>query len=56
MNSGTRIAELEEENQRLKEENEMLLKIIDQMRVTNNRLIGRFVSADREDVMEHVKR
>ena len=39
-----RIAELEEENRRLLEENKKLLMIIDRMRVTINRLLGRYMA------------
>lgn len=35
---------LEEENQRLKDENEILLKTVIQMKVTLNRLISRYVT------------
>ena len=44
MSSELRMAELEEENRRLREENEKLLAIIDQMRMTINRLIGRYMT------------
>lgn len=36
-----RIAALEEENRKLREDNEMLMKIIAQMKVTLNRLMDR---------------
>ena len=39
-----RMAELEEENRRLREDNEKLLAIIDQMKITINRLIGRYMT------------
>lgn len=35
---------LEEENRRLKEDNEMLLNIVVQMRTTLNRLVNRYIS------------
>ena len=35
---------LEEENQKLKEDNEMLLNIVVQMKVTLNRLVNRYVT------------
>ena len=38
--------ELKLENEKLKEENEELLNIIAQMRVTLNRLISRYISED----------
>jgi len=38
--------ELKLENEKLKEENEELLMIIAQMRVTLNRLISRYISED----------
>ncbi|MDD3252693.1 MAG: hypothetical protein PHV18_09050 [Lachnospiraceae bacterium] len=37
---------LEEENQKLKEQNELLLKTIIQMKVTLNRLISRYVEEE----------
>lgn len=43
-----RIAELEEENRRLKRDNDMLLEIMAQMRVTLNRLLIRYVTAGSE--------
>lgn len=39
-----RMAALEEENKRLKDENAQLLEIIDQMRTSLNRLISRYVT------------
>ena len=48
MTSEERMAALEEENQRLKDENARLLGIIDQMRTTLNRLIGRYVTGSKE--------
>lgn len=42
-----RIAALEEENQKLKRDNEKLLNIIDQMNVTLNRLLNRYISESR---------
>lgn len=42
-----RIAALEEENQKLKADNEKLLNIIDQMNVTLNRLMKRYISESR---------
>ena len=44
MSSEMRMAELEEENRRLREDNEKLLAIIDQMKITINRLIGRYMT------------
>lgn len=44
MSSEDRIAVLEEENQRLRNENEILLNIIEQMRATLNRMIGHYVT------------
>ena len=43
MNSEKRMTELEDENRRLREENEKLLAIIDRMRMTINRLIGQYM-------------
>ncbi|GEM_PF-2105613 len=37
------LMELLKENERLKEDNEMLLNVIAQMRVTLNRLVNRFI-------------
>lgn len=42
-----RIATLEQENRRLKEDNERLLEIIAQMKVTLNRLVSRYVIENR---------
>ncbi|MGL5434346.1 MAG: hypothetical protein ACRDBO_02955 [Lachnospiraceae bacterium] len=39
----TELLELMKENERLKEDNEMLLNVIAQMRVTLNRLVNRFI-------------
>lgn len=44
MGLNERIAELEEENKKLKQENDKLLKIVIQMRSTLNRLIERYIS------------
>lgn len=45
MNEETKSA-LEQENARLKADNEMLLSIIKQMKKTLNRLIDRYISDD----------
>jgi len=37
------VKQLEEENRKLKEDNEMLLNIVVQMKVTLNRLVSRYV-------------
>ena len=42
-----RIAALEEENQRLRDDNEKLLDIIAQMKVTLNRLVCHYISEKR---------
>lgn len=47
MGTEERIATLEQENRRLKEDNEKLLGIIDQMKVTLNRLISCYVMENR---------
>ena len=39
---------LEEENRKLKEDNEMLLNIVVQMKVTLNRLVNRYVTERRQ--------
>ncbi len=49
MISEMRMAELEEENKRLREENRKLLLIIDQMKTTLNRLIDRCVGEERRN-------
>lgn len=46
MREEERLAVLEEENQKLKGENDKLLDIIVQMRLTLNRLIDRYVVTD----------
>lgn len=38
-----RVADLEEENRRLRQDNQKLLEIISQMKVTLDRLINRYV-------------
>lgn len=43
------LKELLKENKRLKEDNEMLLNVIAQMRVTLNRLVNRFISEQPDD-------
>lgn len=43
-----RIAALEKENQELRDDNEKMIKIIDQMRVTLNRLINHCLSEGQE--------
>ena len=42
-----RIAALEEENQRLRDDNEKLMTIIAQMKATMNRLMERFLNVSR---------
>ncbi len=46
MSETERMAVLEAENKRLKEDNSMLLEIVAQMRVTLNRLIVRYISGE----------
>jgi len=41
--------ELQKENKRLREDNEMLLNVIAQMRVTLNRLVNRFITEQPDD-------
>lgn len=43
MGTEERIATLEQENRRLKEDNEKLLEIIAQMKVTLNRLVSHYM-------------
>ena len=40
------LARLEEENRKLNEDNEMLLSIVVQMKVTLNRLLSRYVTEE----------
>lgn len=47
MGNDERIAALEEENQRLRNDNEKLLQIIAQMKVTLNRLVDRYIVENR---------
>lgn len=47
MGTNERIAALEEENQRLRDDNEKLLQIIAQMKVTLNRLVDRYITESR---------
>ena len=47
--SDERIAELEAENVKLKQENDQLLDIVVQMRSTLNRLIARYISSDSQE-------
>ncbi len=47
MGNDERIAALEEENQRLRNDNEKLLQIIAQMKVTLNRLVDRYIMENR---------
>lgn len=42
--NGQELERLQEENQKLKEDNELLMKTIIQLRVTLNRLISRYVT------------
>lgn len=42
-NTNEMVKQLEEENRKLKEDNEMLLNIVVQMKVTLNRLVSRYV-------------
>lgn len=44
MGNDERIAALEEENKRLRNDNEKLLQIIAQMKVTLNRLVNRYIT------------
>ena len=46
MSEKEKMSVLESENQRLKTDNDMLLEIVAQMRVTLNRLILQYISAD----------
>lgn len=47
MGAEERIAALEQENRRLKEDNEKLLNIIAQMKVTLNRLVSHYITESR---------
>ena len=44
MTEKERISALEKENQKLKEDNDRLMEIVAQMRVTLNRLVLRYIS------------
>lgn len=48
MNERDRINQLEAENAKLKEDNRILQNTVDQLRVTLNRLIQRYVSGGKE--------
>lgn len=48
MSEKERMSALELENRKLKTDNDMLLEIVAQMRVTLNRLILQYISADQE--------
>ncbi len=48
MNEEERIVALEEENRKLKADNDKLVEIMAQLHVTLNRLIFRYVSEERE--------
>ena len=48
MGNDERIAALEEENQRLRNDNEKLLQIIAQMKVTLNRLVDHYITERKE--------
>lgn len=47
MNERDMIASLKAENEQLKKDNEMLQKIVNQMNLTQDRLIARYVSGDK---------
>lgn len=47
MGAEERIAALEQENRRLREDNEKLLDIIAQMKVTLNRLVSHYITESR---------
>lgn len=49
MNEAEMISKLQEENARLKSDNDMLTDIVAQMRVTLNRLILRYVSDEKRN-------
>lgn len=46
MNEQSRISILEQENAQLKEDNEILISIMAQMKVTLNRLIDRYMTGE----------
>jgi len=48
MSEKEKVSVLESENRKLKTDNDMLLEIVAQMRVTLNRLILRYISTDSE--------
>ena len=49
MGLNERVAELEAENVKLKQENDQLLDIVVQMRSTLNLLIARYISSDSQE-------
>ncbi|MBS6645951.1 MAG: hypothetical protein KH366_20435 [Clostridiaceae bacterium] len=51
MNETNQLAMLQKENERLKSDNEMLLNIVAQMKVTLNRLLGRYITDDNSERM-----
>ncbi len=48
MSENEKVSALEKENQKLKTDNDMLLKIVSQMNITLNRLIFRCISCGSE--------
>ncbi|WP_180994632.1 hypothetical protein [Clostridium sp. chh4-2] len=51
MNETNQLVLLQKENERLKSDNEMLLNIVAQMKVTLNRLIGHYITDDSSEKM-----
>lgn len=54
MGLNERVAELEAENVKLKQENDQLLDIVVQMRSTLNRLIARYISSDSQEGYDQI--
>ncbi|MBT9777193.1 hypothetical protein GPL15_11835 [Clostridium sp. MCC353] len=51
MNETNQLVLLQKENERLKSDNEMLLNIVAQMKVTLNRLLSRYISDNNSERM-----
>lgn len=51
MNETNQLVLLQKENERLKSDNEMLLNIVAQMKVTLNRLLSRYISDNSSEKM-----
>lgn len=45
-----KLSQLQHENEQLKKDKQNMLKVIEQMRMTSNRLIDRYIAGDKEPV------